>query len=82
MQLGERIQQLRKDRGWTLSDLATHTDLSVSYHSDIERDRTEPSLKTLVKLADAFDMKVIEILYPVDLGEKREPLPFDIEVSI
>jgi transcriptional regulator with XRE-family HTH domain len=77
MSLGERIRQLRKDRRWTLSDLSLRTELSVSYHSDIEKDRTDPSLKTLVKLADAFGLKVIEILYTVDLGETREPLPFE-----
>lgn len=77
MTLGKRIKQLRKDKGWSLQDIAGQTGLSVSYHSDIETDRTDPSLKTLVKLADAFDMKVIEVLWNVDLGERREPLPFD-----
>lgn len=77
MTLGERIKQLRKERTWTLSDLSLHTGLSISYHSDIETDRTDPALRTLVKIADAFDMKVIELLFPVDLGERREPLPFD-----
>ncbi len=77
MTLGERVKSLRKERGWTLKDLAARTELSVSYHSDIETDRTDPALKTLVKIADAFDMKVIEVLYTVDLGEYREPMPFD-----
>lgn len=77
MKLGERITNLRKSREWTLRDLSHHTKLSISYHSDIEKDRTDPSLKTLVKLADAFGIKVIELLYTVDMGEYREPLPFE-----
>jgi len=77
MTLGKRIKQLRKDKGWSLKDFAGKTGLSVSYHSDIETDRTDPALKTLVKIADAFDMKVIEVLWGVDLGERREPLPFE-----
>lgn len=80
MTLGERIHQLRKANRWTLSDLSLRTELSISYHSDIENDRTDPSLKTLVKLADAFGIKVIEVLYPVDLGEAQEPLPFEVTV--
>jgi transcriptional regulator with XRE-family HTH domain len=77
MTLGERVKSLRKERGWTLREFADRTGLSVSYHSDIETDRTDPALKTLVKIADAFDMKVIEVLWGVDLGEYREPIPFD-----
>lgn len=77
MTLGERVKSLRKERGWTLRDIAERTGLSVSYHSDIETDRTDPALKTLVKIADAFDMKVVEVLFTVDMGEHREPIPFD-----
>lgn len=77
MKLGERVAQLRKANEWTLRDLSHRTKLSISYHSDIEKDRTDPSLKTLVKLADAFGIKVIELLYTVDMGEYREPLPFE-----
>lgn len=77
MKLGQRVTNLRKSREWTLRDLSHRTHLSISYHSDIEKDRTDPSLKTLVKLADAFEIKVIELLYTVDMGEYREPLPFE-----
>lgn len=81
MTLGERINQLRKVESWTLSELSLRTELSISYLSDIERDRTEPTLKTLVKIAGAFGVKVVEILYAVELGEEKQsaqfnPLPF------
>lgn len=81
MTLGERIKQLRTAEQMTLSDLSLRSELSISYLSDIERDRTEPTLKTLVKIASAFGVKVVEILYAVDLGEESlqsqfNPLPF------
>lgn len=77
MTLGERIKALRKERGWTLSDLSLRINLTISYLSDLERDRTEPSLKVLVKIANTFDMTTVNFLLPVDLGETLEALPFE-----
>lgn len=81
MRLGERIKQLRTERGYTLMFMQDiGIDLSVSYLSDIERGRTMPSLESLVKCANAFDMTVQELIAPVDFGERaryRTPLPFE-----
>lgn len=65
MQLGERLRQLR--RPLTLKDVAALTGLSVSYLSDIERGRTEPTLRTLVKLAKLHRITVGVLLMPVRL---------------
>lgn len=56
--LGTRIRQLRKANGWTLADVAARTGLSVSFLSDIERGRTDPSLNTLDKIAAAHGLRV------------------------
>jgi transcriptional regulator with XRE-family HTH domain len=81
MTLGERLRQLRERWEDTLKVIADETGLSVSYLSDIERGRTEPSLKTLAKLARAYHINVPALLAPVDLDglpdEPIQPLPFD-----
>ena len=66
--LGDRIRRLRNARQWTLKGLATKSFMSVSYLSDIERGRTPPSLKTLVRIARSLDMTPSQLLDGVDLS--------------
>src|SRR5687768_12493222 len=68
MLLGQRIRELRNLRGETLKDISTHTDLSVSYLSDIERGRTNPSLQSLETLAKHFDLSVTDLLAGVEFA--------------
>ena len=57
--LGARLRQLRKANGWKLADVADRTGLSVSFLSDVERGRTDPSLNTLRTIADVYQMRVV-----------------------
>jgi len=54
--IGDRIKLLRTERGMTLAQLGAQVNLSPSYLSQIERDRTTPSLVTLTSLAKAMDV--------------------------
>ena len=54
--IGERIKALRTERGMTLAELGEKVNLSVSYLSQIERDKTTPSLSTLMDLAKVLDV--------------------------
>lgn len=56
MLIGEKIKMLRKERSWTLAILAEKTGLSISYLSDIERGKTNPSVLTLRNIARVFDI--------------------------
>jgi transcriptional regulator with XRE-family HTH domain len=67
--LGELLAGARKVHNMTLKQLSEVTGLSVGYLGDIEHGRTEPSLRTLVKLADAYETTVSVMLTNADLGE-------------
>ena len=54
--VGERIRGLRTELAMTLAELSEKTDISISYLSQIERDKTTPSLNTLSGIARAFDV--------------------------
>ncbi len=71
MTLAERFRELRKERGWRLKDVAEVTGLSIPYLSDLERDRTNPSLETLRALAEAYEMTVHDLMAPVDFYGQR-----------
>jgi transcriptional regulator with XRE-family HTH domain len=54
MQLGRKIRDLRLRRGLTVQKLADATRLSKGFISQVENDRTSPSLSTLRDLAVAL----------------------------
>lgn len=54
--VGSRIKALRIERGLTLAKLSQRANISISYLSQIERDKTTPSLNTLTGIARAFDV--------------------------
>lgn len=62
--LAKNIKALRGRRNWSQADLAEKTGLSIVYLSDIERGNKWPYLDTLVKLAEALDTEVYELLMP------------------
>jgi DNA-binding NtrC family response regulator len=64
--LGHAIKLLRVARGWSLRDLASHTKLSVSQISAIERGANLPSMESLLAISRAFERKPSEILASIE----------------
>lgn len=60
-QLGPKIRELRKERGLTLVELSQKIGLTASYLSRIERSVTSPSLESLARLAEAFQLTIAEL---------------------
>ncbi|HVP70313.1 MAG TPA: cupin domain-containing protein [Gemmatimonadaceae bacterium] len=58
MQLGKKVRDLRLRRGMTVQQLAESTSLSKGFISQVENDRTSPSLSTLRDLARALETSV------------------------
>ncbi len=56
--VGENLQRLRSERGFSMRSLAKSSGLSANALSMIERGRTSPSVSTLYKLADALNVPV------------------------
>ncbi|EPX77827.1 helix-turn-helix domain-containing protein [Litoreibacter arenae] len=56
--LGADLRALRKARGLTLSELAETMDRSVGWLSQVERDKSEPSITDLRHMAKALDVSV------------------------
>jgi transcriptional regulator with XRE-family HTH domain len=52
--LGARIRLRRQQKELRLIDLAGRTNLSVSFISQMERGLTEPSMRSLIRIADAL----------------------------
>lgn len=89
MTLGERVKKIRESKGWTQDILAEESDISKSYISEIENDKTVPGSKTLLQLANALGATVdyllqggnqtnepprTEIIIPANLSTAAEEL--------
>jgi HTH-type transcriptional regulator, competence development regulator len=66
MRFGQRIRELRHDKGWSLRDLAAKVDVGFTYLSRVETGRMSfgdyPSDALIHRLADALDADEEELL--------------------
>jgi XRE family transcriptional regulator of biofilm formation len=61
--IGKNIQEIRKKKGLTLSELAERASISKSYLSNIERDINQnPSIHIIKKLATVLDVDLNALL--------------------
>ncbi len=61
MALGATLRRVRKNQRMTLVQVSEQTNLSISFLSDIERGKANPSLESLKKLAPVYGFKVEEL---------------------
>ncbi len=64
--LGTRLKTLRKQHRMTLQDASAKAEISLSFLSDVERNRTLPSLKTLFALAETYGTTAAKLLEAMD----------------
>jgi transcriptional regulator with XRE-family HTH domain len=60
--LGGRVRQLRTARRWSLESLAKASGVSRSMLSQIERERSNPTLAVTLRIARAFGLSLGELL--------------------
>lgn len=61
--LSKRLKELRNEKGWSQQKLAEKTGLSFNAITKIEQGLAKyPTLKTLVKIADAFGISIDKLV--------------------
>lgn len=64
LDLGARVRSLRKSRGWTLEQAASHAGLARSTLSKIENGQMSPTWEALKKLAVGLEIGVPQLFTP------------------
>jgi transcriptional regulator with XRE-family HTH domain len=64
--LGERIRELRQERGWRQIDFAEEAGIHGNYVSDLELGRKEICLRMLQTVAAAFAMSTADLLKGIE----------------
>jgi transcriptional regulator with XRE-family HTH domain len=60
--IARNARELRSDRQWSLDQLATRSGVSKGMLVQIEQARTNPSIGTLCRLADAFGVSLAQLV--------------------
>ena len=76
LQLGERVKYFRQLSKFTQAQLAEKADLSVNYVSEIETGMASPTLKTLLKLAQALNVEIEELF---NFGKRQTSKKLKVE---
>jgi transcriptional regulator with XRE-family HTH domain len=66
--IGARIRALRRERGLTMEQVAAATSLTKGFISQLERDRTQPSLSSIARICNALGVRLSHVF-------EREPAP-------
>ena len=69
MNIGQRINRLRLKNDLTLDELASRTELTKGFISQLERDLTSPSIATLEDIAGALGLSLAQF-FQEDIDEK------------
>ena len=69
--LPHRLRALRRQHNLSLDQLAQRTGLTKSYLSKVERGLSEPSISTVLKLAQAYDVGVAHLVGASDDDEDQ-----------
>lgn len=73
--IGKKILEIRKSRGFTLSELSEKSNVSKSYLSNIERDLNQnPSVEVVIKLANVLQVNLETLLSPIIKEENPQML--------
>ena len=64
LELGQRLRELRQQRGQTIRDVARDAQISVGILSLVERGQSQPSIGTLGKICDALAVSIHDVVPP------------------
>ncbi len=73
-QIGKRIARVRKLKKITQSQLAEEINISVNAVSKIEINYMQPSLQTIINIANSLNVDIIYLLF----GEKNDKKSSDV----
>lgn len=68
MNLGKTIKHIRKQKGITQSDISSNCNISMTYLSQIENNKKEPSINMLKNISDYLDIPV-PVLFFLSMSE-------------
>lgn len=66
MKIGKKLKELRLQEGFSLEQLANQVGLTRSFLSQIEKDKTSPSIPSLIKILSALKISMADFFQTVE----------------
>lgn len=70
--IGRRLRELRKARSCLQQELAQKLDITVKHYSQLERNKAQPSMSLLEKIAELFEVEVWDLYEKPPSGNARQ----------
>jgi len=67
--VGERIRVIRVERNLTQEDVAHAAGMNLSYYGKLERGQNNPTLDTLIRVAEAIGASLPEVVAGLDTAQ-------------
>ena len=64
------IKRIRKEKGLTQQEVADGADMLVPTYSRLERGGSNPSLASIVRVANALDVSIVELFQSSDIKDR------------
>lgn len=80
-QIGERIRQLRQQKGFSQENMADQLNISTTAYGDIERGKTDVTLSRLYKIAEVLGTGLAPIL-GISRQEEEERLHLQTKIEV
>lgn len=71
VRFGAIVNRLRFERRWTLEELARHSGMNATYLGVLERGGNLPTLGTILRLAEVFDVEAATLVAEVEAGRRE-----------
>lgn len=66
MKVGKKIRELRQSQNKTLKEIADIANISISYLSDIEHEKKNPSINTIKSILNALNTSMFDFFKDID----------------
>ena len=81
MQVGKAIKQARVSKGWTQAALANKAGVSANFISLLEREKRDPSIGLLERIAEALEVPLSLLLLMSEGGNDVHDSPLRSMIS-
>lgn len=75
VRFGDLIARLRAERGWSLVEVASRAGMNDTYLGVMERGGNMPTLATIFKLAEVFDVEAADVVREIEKARKAPAIP-------
>ncbi|NTV13134.1 MAG: helix-turn-helix transcriptional regulator [Desulfobulbaceae bacterium] len=80
--VGDNVRSLRKTRGWSQEELGERAALSYKFVGEIERGAVNPSLDSLLSIANALTVEVAKLFLTERLAVLTDTEVADIQSAL